>query len=48
MWINHMRRFMEWRKPLKQSHPSKMEESEPLEADKLRLDVAYNLRVHTS
>jgi hypothetical protein len=29
MWINHMKRFMEWRKPLMQSHPSEMAKSAP-------------------
>ena len=29
MWISHMRRFMEWRKTLMQSHPSEMEEGAP-------------------
>jgi hypothetical protein len=29
MWIIHMRRFMEWRKKLKYSHPSEMAESAP-------------------
>ena len=29
MWINHMRRFMEWRKSLMQSHPSEMAEGAP-------------------
>ena len=29
MWINHMRRFMEWRKKLMQIHPSEMVEGAP-------------------
>ena len=29
MWSNHMRRIMEWKKTLMQSHPPKMVEGAP-------------------